>query len=705
MWSTLTLSISLWEMYGALLYGGTLVLVSGTQMKDPVLFLNLLRAERVTVLNQTPSAFSSLAGEALKQSETKLALRYVIFGGEELHATQLREWKKLYPAVKLINMYGITETTVHVTFKEVTDYEIEQNVSNIGRPIPTTTTYIMDSNLRLLPVGVPGEVCVGGDGVSRGYLDRDHLNRQKFIRNPYKPEERIYRSGDLARFLRNGEIVYLGRIDDQVQIRGFRVELGEVRSHLLEHPSVAKAEVIAREIHADTLELVAYVEPSSEVNVTELRNHLARTLPHYMVPSAFVMLKSLPMTSNGKVDRKALPLPNPVRDLPRDVSEAPLNLVEEVVAGIWAEVLGIERVNPGDNFLELGGHSLMATRVFSRIREAFRVELPLKTLFDAPTLTELASVIEKAMGTDSETVSPPLVPVARDRDLPASVGQHGLWLINQLEPLSHLYNMPFALRLKGRLDITALERCLAALLERHESLRTTFAADNGQPRQVIQPSAQARLIKHDLRELPESDREAEGHRLAVEEARKPFDLERGPLLRTTLLQLAEEEQTLLFTLHHILGDGWSLEVLGREVAILYEAYSNGVSPTLPDLPIQYADYAFWQRENLRGERLDRQLDYWRRQLDGMEPLRLPPTSKRPVARTDLGASEHVMLSSALAAALGALGRREGVTLFITLLAAFKLLLYRYSGQEDIVVGTPMANRGRREVRRFDWILW
>ena len=698
MFHSYSFDFSVWEMYGALLYGGTLVLVSEAQMKDPLLFLNLLGAERVTVLNQTPSAFSSLASEALTHSETKLELRYVIFGGEELHAIQLREWKNVYPAVKLINMYGITETTVHVTFKDVTDYEIEQNVSNIGCPIPTTTTYIMDSNLRLLPIGVPGEVCVGGDGVSRGYLDRDDLCRQKFISNPYKPEERIYRSGDLARFLPNGEMVYLGRIDDQVQIRGFRVELGEVRSHLLEHPSVAKAEIIAKQIHTDTLELVAYVEPSSEVTVTELRNHLARTLPSYMVPSAFVMLKTLPMTSNGKVDRKALPAPNGTRDLPPDVLESPLNLVEEVVAGIWAEVLGIERVCPGDNFLELGGHSLLATRVFSRIREAFKVELPLKTLFDAPTLTELASVIEKAMGTDSETIAPPLAPVSRERELPVSFGQHGLWLINRMEPLSHLYNIPFALRLKGRLDTSALERCLAAVVERHESLRTTFSSINGQPRQVIGTSANAELMELDLRELPESDREAEAHRLAVEEARKPFDLERGPLLRTTLLQLAEEEHTLLFTMHHIISDGWSLEVLGREVGILYEAYSSGLVPTLPDLPIQYADYAFWQREYLRGERLDSQLDYWRRQLNGMQPLRLPPGSrKRPPARTHLGASEHIRLPNSLAAELGTLSRREGVTVFITLLAAFKLLLYRYSGQEDIVIGSPMANRGRREV--------
>jgi amino acid adenylation domain-containing protein/non-ribosomal peptide synthase protein (TIGR01720 family) len=693
MFHSYSFDFSVWEMYGALLYGGKLVLVSEDQMKDPLLFLDLIRDQEVTVLNQTPSAFNNLASEALKHPETNLALRYVIFGGEELHPIQLKEWRTIYPNVRLVNMYGITETTVHVTLKEIAQHEIEANVSNIGVPIPTTSTYIFDSKLRLLPVGVPGEVCVGGLGVSRGYLDRDELTGQKFIPNPYKPEERIYRSGDLAKLLPNGEMVYLGRIDDQVQIRGFRVEPGEVSSHLLEHPSVAKAEIVVRRSQADTVELVAYVEPSSEVDAADLRRHLAQILPYYMVPSAFVILKTLPMTPNGKVDRKALPPPNAGRET--DISESRLNMIQEVVAGIWAEVLEIERVTPTDNFLELGGHSLMATRVFSRIREAFQVELPLKTLFEAPVLTELASVIEKAMRTDSEAIEPPLVPVSRDRELPTTFGQHGLWLINRMEPLSHLYNLPFALRLKGSLDSAALEHSLATLVERHETLRTTFKSHNGQPRQVISPAVNTKVLKRDLRDLSETEREAEAHRLAVEEAQKPFDLEHGPLMRTVLLQLDDEDYTLLFNMHHIITDGWSFEVLAREVGILYESYSRGLSPTLPELPIQYADYAVWQRESLRGERLDNRLGYWRRQLDGMQTLRLP--SQRPQARTTLGASKNVHLSSSLAASLATLSRREGVTLFITLLTAFKVLLYRYSGQEDIVVGSPMTDRGRREV--------
>ncbi|MBA3711243.1 MAG: amino acid adenylation domain-containing protein [Pyrinomonadaceae bacterium] len=385
---------SVWEMYGALLYGGKLVIVAEPVMKDPSLFLDLLIRERVTVLNQTPSAFDNLVQQALER-QAEVALRYVIFGGEALHPVQLRAWQTAYPAVKLINMYGITETTVHVTFKEITQREIEENVSNIGRPIPATTTYIMDERLRLLPTGVAGEVCVGGGGVSRGYLGRDELTGQKFVTNPYKAEERLYRSGDLAKFLPNGEMMYLGRIDDQVQIRGFRVELGEVRSRLLEHAGVAQAEVIARKQQTNALELVAYIVAVGEVSVTALRNHVGQTLPFYMVPTAFVMMKAMPMTSNGKVDRRALPEPDEGRPDVETRYRGPENGVEAVLVGIWQEVLGVERVGVDDNFFELGGHSLLATQVISRVREAMQVEVPLRTLFEQLTVAGLALAVSQ----------------------------------------------------------------------------------------------------------------------------------------------------------------------------------------------------------------------------------------------------------------------------------------------------------------------
>jgi amino acid adenylation domain-containing protein len=402
---------SVWEMYGALLYGGKLVVVPEQVAKDPGLFLELVREQRVTVLNQTPSAFDSLVRQAQVDGEaglgdSKLALRYVIFGGEALHPVQLREWKTAYPATKLVNMYGITETTVHVTYKEISEREMAENISNIGRPIPTTTTYIMDENLGLLPVGVPGEVCVGGGGVSRGYLGREELTRAKFVRNPYKAAERLYRSGDLAKQLRNGELVYLGRIDDQVQIRGFRVELGEVRSRLLEHAGVSEAEVIARKVRSEAVELVAYVAAAG-VSVTALREHLGQALPYYMVPTAFVLLEKLPLTANGKVDRRALPEPDESRPELETRYVAPGTAVEEVLVGIWEEVLGVERVGVADNFFELGGHSLLATQVVSRLREALQVEVPLRSLFERPTVAGLAlAVTQKQSGRKDNGINP-----------------------------------------------------------------------------------------------------------------------------------------------------------------------------------------------------------------------------------------------------------------------------------------------------------
>jgi acyl carrier protein len=651
----------------------------------------------VTVLNQTPSAFNNLALEAIKNPETELALRYVIFGGEELHPTQLKEWNNAYPNVKLINMYGITETTVHVTFKEITEREIEKNVSNIGRPIPTTTTYVMDSKLRLLPVGVPGEVCVGGLGVSRGYLDRDDLTRQKFISNPYNPEERIYRSGDLAKLLATGEMVYLGRIDDQVQIRGFRVELGEVRSPLLAHPSVAKAEVIARQVHSDTLELVAYVEPSSDVTVSELRNRLAETLPYYMVPSAFVLLKALPMTANGKVDRRALPAPEHARHQSEGSFAAPRTMVEEMLAGVWSQVLKVERVSVDESFFELGGHSLLATQVISRIRDAFQIHLPLRVVFEKPTVAALAQVIEQERLHPQQMLLPALGSIARNGRLPLSFAQQRLWFLEQLEPGSPVYNCPGGAHLRGNLDVEALEQSLNEIIRRHESLRTSFATVMGEPVQVIRSEWKLKLEVEDLSALDNAERTAQVELRTQAEARKGFDLANGPLLRARLLRLAEDEHVVLFTMHHIVSDAWSLGVFLNELATHYQAHRRGGRAELAELSIQYADYALWQREYLSGEVLEQQLGYWTKQLAGMPaPLNLPLDRPRGDEQTHRGAQQAITLSPELAEELRAFSKREGVTLYMTLLAAFNVLLHYYTGQDDIVVGTNVSNRSRLE---------
>ncbi|HVU25274.1 MAG TPA: amino acid adenylation domain-containing protein [Opitutus sp.] len=392
---------SVWEMYGALLYGGRLVIVPRAVAQDPAAFVELAARERVTVLNQTPTSFYNFAREALRPQAKPalgrsqgLALRTVIFGGEALLPLHLREFKAAHPATRLVNMYGITETTVHVTVTEVSDEDIATNRSNVGGPIPTTTTYLMDAQLRLVPAGVPGEICVGGEGVGRGYLRRDELTRQRFIANPYRPTERLYRSGDLARQLPDGKLIYLGRIDDQVQIRGFRVELGEIKTRLLTHPAIADVEVIARTLQGEALELVGYYVPKSEVSVTDLRRHIVAALPDYMVPSAFVPLPALPLTSNGKVDRRALPEPAALTGGGVDYV-APKTKTEESLAAIFGAVLRQERVGAKHSFFELGGHSLLATQLVSRVRETFGVDLPLRHVFEAPTVEAFAAVIDE----------------------------------------------------------------------------------------------------------------------------------------------------------------------------------------------------------------------------------------------------------------------------------------------------------------------
>lgn len=698
---------SVWEMYGALLYGGKLVVVPRAVATDPAAFLSLLERERVTVLNQTPSAFGSLLREVLGTARKELALRYVVFGGEALSPGLLRPWRAMYPAVKMINMYGITETTVHVTFKEIRDEEVDRGVSNIGVPIPTMTTYVMDAGLRLLPVGVPGELCVGGDGVCRGYLRRPELTAQRFVPNPYRPEERLYRSGDLAKLLSNGELVYLGRIDDQVQVRGFRVELGEVRSQILRHPAVAAAEVVAWQPAGQAVELAAYVVPKGDLSVAGLRNHLTEALPHYMIPSAIVLMPALPLTANGKVNKKALPPPQDARSDAARGFVPPRDPVEQRVADIWAQVLGVARVGALDNFFELGGHSLRATQVLAQISESFGIKLALSNVFEAPTVTALARRVEAARGTcgqgpaNDDRQAPPLARVTRTEAMPLSFAQHRLWFMDQLVPGSPSYNIPLVFRLTGDLRPDVLERSIGELLRRHEVLRTNFPVNNGQPAQRVAPLAPCRLPFIDLSDLTSRDREAAVGREAEREAQRPFDLSRDPLLRARLLRLGGCDHLLLVTVHHIAVDGWSLPIVTRELSRLYEAFAAGKPSPLPELPIQYADFADWQRRWLQGEVLQEHADYWKKQLAGAPAkLELASDRLRPAVQTLRGARLYFGLPAELAEATRVRSQSEGTTLFMTLLAAFKAFLYASTGQDDLLVGSPFANRTRSELEHL-----
>ena len=507
-----------------------------------------------------------------------------------------------------------------------------------------------------MPIGVPGELYVGGAGLARGYLNRSGLTAERFVGHPFDDGEgrRLYRSGDLVRRRADGDIEYLGRIDNQVKIRGFRIELGEIEAVLAQHPSIQQAVVLAREDSPGDKRLIAYVVTAdgSAISVHDLRSYLQLKLPDYMVPSAFVFLDSLPLTPNGKLDRKALPAPDHSRSNSDQSYSAPRTPVEELLAGIWAEVLKLDEVGIHDNFFELGGHSLLATQFVARINTAFQIDFPLRRLFETPTIAGLADSVQASMEIekDSRTVRS-IVPVPRSNHTPLSFAQERLWFLDRLDPDSPTYNVPAAFRLAGDLNLNALEQSLNEVVRRHEVLRTVFATVNGNPVQKILPSLAIALTPIDISQQPENERQPALQSLLKEEAERPFDLSRGPLIRARLLRLSPLDHVLALNLHHIVSDGWSMGVLFRELSALYQAYGSGEPSPLPELPVQYADYAIWQRDWLQGENLDVQLSYWRKQLDGLSTLQLPTDHPRPPVQTYRGASQSLELSAQLSQAI------------------------------------------------------
>ncbi|HVS00369.1 MAG TPA: amino acid adenylation domain-containing protein, partial [Thermoanaerobaculia bacterium] len=615
-------------------------------------------------------------------------LRFAFFGGDVLTRRAVEKLRGMAPGCACVNYYGATETPQGMGVHEVSLPDRER--IPLGRGIDGVQLLVLNAADRLAGlagIGELGEICIRTPYLAQGYLHDEELTRERFVANPFTaaPDDRLYRTGDLGRYLPDGSVDFQGRRDDQVKLRGFRIELGEVEAALSALSGVAQAAVIVREDH-----LVAYVV--GDTGPDELRERLRERLPEPMVPGLFVRLEALPLTPNGKVDRKALPAPD--RQDPAESYQAPRTPVEEVLAGIWAEVLGLERVGTDDRFFDLGGHSLLATRVLSRVRQAFGIELPLRDVFAAPALSELAARIEAALRAGAASAAPPLVPVPRRGPLPLSFAQQRLWFFDQLEPDSPLYNMAVALRIAGLLDCALLALCLEEIVRRHEVLRTSYAAPEGLPVQVIQPAAPFLLPLVDLSALPERARETLALTLAEEESARPFDLGdpgRGPLLRGVLLRLAAEDHVAALTMHHIASDGWSMGILVREVTALYAA-----SP-LPELPVQYADFAVWQGSWLQGEVLEREISFWRGQLAGLPPLlELPTDRPRPTTQSYRGASRHLRLPAERLRQVRALGGREGATIFMVLLAGFQALLARYSRQQDLAVGTPVAGRNRLE---------
>ncbi len=658
------------EIFMALTTGARLYLASQDTLMSPPELERLMRREAITTITLPPSLLSVLDPGRVPE------LKSLISAGEACSWEIVSRWA---PGRRFLNAYGPTECTIGPTFY-VADAAVRpsRNVP-IGRPIGNTRVYILDGNLEPVPVGIPGELYVAGVGLARGYVNRPDLTAERFLPDPFSAQGggRMYRTGDLARYLADGNIEYLGRADDQVKVRGFRVELGEVASALREHPGVEDAVVVVRENR-----LVAYVTAGSAEG---LREFVRQRLPEYMVPAAVVALTAFPLTPNGKVDRKALPAPEFTE---RQVEyAAPRGAEEEILAGIWSELLKLERVGRHDDFFDLGGHSLLATQAMSRVRSVFEVDLPLRALFEAPTVAGLAV----AVGAARHAAVGPMEPAVRGGELPLSFAQQRLWFLEQLEPGTPLYNLPIAVKLVGQLDVEALEWALNQVIRRHEILRTSFISVEGRAAQVVAPEM---TIRFTVVEAAEAD----VPELASEEAQRPFDITTAPLLRARLLRLGPEHHVALLTMHHIVSDGWSMSVLVGEIAALYEARVTGGTAALPGLPIQYADFAVWQRGWLRGETLDQELAYWKNQLTGLPPLlELPADRPRPKYQTFRGGTIAFAIPPGTARALEAFGRAEGATLFMTLVAAFEALLHRYTGQEEFAVGTPSANRNRPEI--------
>ncbi|MCP4662639.1 MAG: amino acid adenylation domain-containing protein, partial [bacterium] len=707
--TSICFDLSVFELFLPLSRGGT-VFVAANVLD----LVGLAAAGAVTLVNTVPSALREL----LRLADLPGSVRTVNLAGENLQRELVKRAYRQPGVERVFNLYGPSEDTTYSTFAC-----LERGLAGappIGRPVADTRFYLLDRHQQPVPIRVPGELHLAGDGLTRCYLDRPELTAERLVPDPWSAEggARLYRTGDLVRALPDGNLAFLGRLDHQVKLRGFRIELGEIEAVLAAHPAVRECVVVAGgQEHGDGAaadqRLIAYLVRQGEPLATEeLRDALGATLPEYMVPSVFVELKALPLGPTGKVDRCALPAPDPIRLQGEATFVAPQTPIEQLVAGIWCEVLAVDRVGVHDHFFRLGGHSLLATKVFSRLNSALAAELPLTLIFNAPTLGELAAQVGERLGDRGGGPELIAAPEIRPRDralfsgpgaepLPLSFSQERLWLLDRLEPGSTAYNLPIAARLDGELEAAVLESCLNEVVRRHESLRTTFASRDGLPVQVIHPPARFRLPVVDLARLAESDREVRIMTLIRADASTPFDLEGGPLWRACLLHLDRTQHVLVQNMHHIISDGWSMGVIFRELATLVEACSAGrpaPGTALPELPIQYADFALWQRERLRGERLESQLRYWRRQLgDAAALLELPCDRPRPPFQTHRGAGVERRLPARLSGGLHALSRRHDASLFMTLLAAFKLLLYRYTGREDLIVGSPIAGRGRIEI--------
>jgi amino acid adenylation domain-containing protein len=666
-----------------------------------------LDIEQIEILHCVPSVFRSLLNEELNDKYFE-PMQYVVLAGEVLSTADVRRWMDIFgERIKLGNLYGPTETTILKVFHFVKPEDVDRPSIPLGKPIDGSSVMVIDSSGDLCGLGAVGEIHIKTPYRAHGYYGEPELTEAVFIQNPLNndPSDIIYKTGDFGRLLKGGDLEFLGRRDQQVQVRGLRVELGEIENLLRAHKTVADVAVIDRDDEQGNKYLVAYVTMSNGTGSEQLRQYLVERLPETMLPSAFVELDQLPRTLNGKLDRKALPALEMIQ-AEKEMGEAgPRGPVEEIVAGIWCEVLRLPAVGRHGNFFNLGGHSLLVTQVLSRVREFLKVELPVRSLFETPTIEGFAQLIQEQISAGKQVELTSIGRVSREGELPLSYPQQRMWFFEQLARGSAAFNIALGVRLKGRVNVMALEQTFGEIMRRHEALRTVFPAVNDQPVQIIQSPPVFQLPVIDLSRLGVEEREREANRVADKETLRCFDLGIGPLVRPTLLSLNAEEHRIICTMHHIIGDGESFEVIIAEMSQIYSGFAQGQQSGLPELSVQYVDYAAWQRQWLTGEVLEDRLSYWRRQLaDAPERLSLPQQRARPKVQGFGGARHQLSLTVEQTEALRELSQREGMTLFMTMLSGFVLLLNLYTDDEDIVVGSAYANRERAEAERLIGIL-
>ena len=705
--------VSVWEIYGALLHGGTLVIVSQETARSPRLLSELLEQHGVTVLCQTPSAFRPLMRNLLGRPQpSPLALEWIIFAGEALDFATLRPWVERFGDQRpgLVNMYGPTEATVYVTERRILIGDLGGGHSYIGRALDDLVLHVVDEDGNALPDGVAGELWISGPAVCQGYWNRPELTAECFGDDPFQKGYRVYRTGDLVRRDPGGDLAYLGRLDDQVKIRGYRIEPGEIQVAILASARVRDAAVLAETAAGgEHLRLVAYVVPSGAdpaVDMAALRAELAESLPPYMVPGEFHCVAELPLTKNGKLDRRALrdARKAAIAALADDGFEEEITTTQGVVKGVFAEILNATPASIDSDFFSLGGDSLLATQVVSRLRAELGIDMPLRVVFERPTARLIAQEVDERIRTRNAATDYPLAPVERvgidgGVTLPLSFAQERLWFMTQLVPDSPFYNIPIAARITGMVDMERLEQALGAVIDRHEVLRTAFVAKNGRPVQQVLAEVPTTLVRHDLRGLSAAERERRAEAIAERESRTTFDLERPPLFRAALTTIRDDEHILSLTIHHIVADGWSIGVLLHDFGRFYRALLEGqpLVQALERPALQYADFAVAQRNWLESGGMETQLEHWRNTLEGVSSLAIPGDRQRPAVQTYRGATLEIKISSSSVAALRDLGRSEGATLYMTMLSVFATLLARYSGQDDLVIGSPIANRNRVEL--------